>query len=100
MSGGTAGAKAGTLTFMVGASSEEDYERAKIVLGSMGGRMFHCGAPGTGEVAKIVNNMILGSQMTAVSEGMAMGEKLGISPSKLQEIMSVSTAGCWSNNVN
>lgn len=84
MSGGIMGAKAGTLTFMVGANSEEDFEKSQIVLNAMGKKVFHCGKPGTGEIAKIVNNMILGSHMTGVSEGMALGEKLGIDPKILQ----------------
>ena len=100
MSGGVAGATAGTLTFMVGSHSEEEFEAASVVLAAMGKKIFNCGKPGTGEVAKIVNNMILGTHMTAVAEGMALGEKLGIDPKKLQEILSVSTGACWANNVN
>lgn len=100
MSGGVVGAKAGTLTFMVGTDSSEAFERAKIVLAGMGQKFFHCGGSGTGEIAKIVNNLMLGVQMNAVAEGMSLGDKLGIDPKKLQEILSVSTAGCWANNKN
>lgn len=98
MSGGIMGAHAGTLTFMVGTDSEEEFNRAKIVLEGMGKKIFHCGGPGTGEIAKISNNMILGIQMIAVSEGLALGEKLGIDPKKLSEILSVSTSSCWCTN--
>ena len=60
MSGGVMGAANGTLTFMVGSQNVEDFEFAKIVLLGMGKNIFHCGLPGTGETAKIANNMILG----------------------------------------
>jgi 3-hydroxyisobutyrate dehydrogenase len=98
MSGGIMGAQAATLTFMVGAPSEADYEKAKIVLAGMGKNFFHCGDIGTGEIAKICNNMILGIQMVAVGEGMALGDKLGIDSKKLGEILSVSTSSCWATN--
>jgi len=79
---------------MVG-GQEDEFERAKIVLQGMGKNLFHCGGPGTGEIAKITNNLILGISMIAASEGMAIGEKLGIDPKKLMEILSVSTARNW-----
>ena len=95
MSGGIMGAEAGTLTFMVGAESQEDFEHASIALEGMGKKIFLCGGPGTGEIAKIANNLILGIQMIAASEGMVLGEKLGIDPKVLMEILSVSTSSCW-----
>ena len=98
MSGGIMGAAAGTLTFMVGTDSKDEFDRASIVLNGMGKKIFHCGGPGTGEIAKISNNMILGIQMTAVSEGLALGEKLGIDPKLLSEILCVSSASCWVTN--
>ena len=61
----------------------------------MGTNFFHCGEPGTGEIAKLTNNLILGISMVASSEGMAIGEKLGIDPAILQKILSVSTARNW-----
>lgn len=95
MSGGIMGAQNGTLTFMVGAENKEDFDHASVVLGGMGKNIFHCGGPGTGEIAKIANNLILGIQMIAASEGMALGEKLGIDPKVLMEILAVSTSSCW-----
>lgn len=100
MSGGVVGATKGALTFMVGASSQEDFDKAKIVLEGMGKKIFHCGGPGTGETAKIANNLILGIQMIASAEGMALGEKLGIDPKVLMEILSVSTASNWCITAN
>lgn len=95
MSGGIMGAEKGTLTFMVGSNVDEEFERAKIVLEGMGKNIFSCGGPGTGQIAKIANNLILGINMIAAAEGMVMAEKLGIDPKKLMEILSVSTSGSW-----
>lgn len=66
----------------------------------MGKKVFACGGPGTGQIAKISNNMILGINMVATSEGLALGEKLGIDPKILSEILSVSTANNWCISVN
>ncbi len=95
MSGGIGGAEAGTLTFMVGCE-DGDFDAVKGYLMGMGANVFHCGGHGTGEIAKLCNNMILGVSMIAISEGLSMGEKLGADPKILSEIMSVSTARCWS----
>jgi len=78
MAGGTGGAQAGSLTFMVGSESVEDFYKAKILLEAIGKNVIHCGGPGDGEVAKLVNNLILGAMMVASCEGLALGEKLGI----------------------
>ena len=61
----------------------------------MGANFFHCGGPGTGEIAKLTNNLILGISMVATSEGMAIGEKLGIDAKILQKILACSTARNW-----
>lgn len=82
MSGGITGAHAGTLTFMVGGEKEQ-FEHAKQVLQGMGKNFFHCGKAGSGEIAKLVNNLILGINMIAASEGLAIGEKLGMDPKVL-----------------
>lgn len=95
MSGGIMGAQAGTLTFMVGAATDEEFEKCKVVLDGMGKKSFNCGGPGNGEIAKICNNLILGIQMVAVCEGFALGTKLGIDAKKMQEIFTVSTSKCW-----
>jgi 3-hydroxyisobutyrate dehydrogenase len=94
MSGGIGGATNGTLTFMVGCKKEH-FEQAKTVLLGMGKNVFHCGGPGTGEIAKICNNLILGINMIATSEGLSLGEKLGIDPKVLSQILSVSTGRSW-----
>lgn len=94
MSGGITGATAGTLTFMVGCEKEH-FDKIKIVLEGMGKNIFNCGGPGTGEIAKICNNLILGISMVAASEGLSLGEKLGIDPKVLNNVLSVSTARNW-----
>lgn len=98
VSGGTIGAQAGTLTFMVGADVET-LERAKQVLVHMGKNIVHCGDVGTGQVAKICNNLILGISMAAVAEGMALGAKLGIDPEALAGVINSSSGRCWSSEV-
>ena len=79
---------------MVGCEKDH-FEIAKEVLLGMGKNVFHCGGPGTGEIAKICNNLILGINMIATSEGLSLGEKLGIDPKVLSNILSVSTGRSW-----
>jgi 3-hydroxyisobutyrate dehydrogenase len=95
VSGGVAGAQAGTLTFMVG-GSEQAFERALPVLGHMGKKFVHAGGAGTGQAAKICNNMILGVSMIVVSESFLLAEKLGLDAQKLFEVVSQSSGQCWS----
>src|SRR5262249_24290452 len=77
-SGGTGGANAGTLTFMCGAAGAA-FAAAKPVLEKMGRNIIHCGEAGTGQAAKICNNMILGVTMFATAEAFVLAEKLGLS---------------------
>ncbi len=97
VSGGTGGAQAGTLTFMVGADAAL-FERVKPVLAGMGRNIVHCGDTGTGQVAKICNNLILGISMIGVSEAMALGVRLGIDANVLAGIVNTSTGRCWSSD--
>ena len=95
VSGGVGGAKAATLTFMVGGSAEA-FAHGKPVLERMGKRIVHCGNAGNGQAAKICNNMILGASMIAVSEAFVLGEKLGLSNQALFDVASASSGQCWS----
>jgi 3-hydroxyisobutyrate dehydrogenase len=95
VSGGTAGAAAGTLTFMAG-GSEEAFALAEPMLRPMAGKVVHCGEAGAGQAAKICNNMILGVSMIAVCEAFVLAERLGLAPEKLFEISSKSSGQCWS----
>jgi 3-hydroxyisobutyrate dehydrogenase len=95
VSGGVSGAQAATLTFMVG-GSDKAFGRAKPVLEAMGKSIMQAGAAGSGQAAKICNNMILGISMIAVCEAFVLAEKLGLDPQKLFEISSQSSGQCWS----
>ena len=95
VSGGVGGAQAGTLTFMVGGSTDA-FARAKPILEAMGKTIVHAGGAGNGQAAKICNNMILGVSMIAVSEAFVLAEKLGLDAQKLFDISSKSSGQCWS----
>ena len=95
VSGGVGGATAGTLTFMVGGEPEA-FERARPVLDAMGKTVVHAGSAGSGQAAKICNNMMLGIQMISVCEAMALATRLGLDHQKLFEISSKSSGQCWS----
>ncbi|QDQ28096.1 3-hydroxyisobutyrate dehydrogenase [Chitinimonas arctica] len=95
VSGGTAGAAAGTLTFIVGGESGH-LERARPVLEKMGKNLFHAGAAGAGQVAKICNNMLLAVHMAGTAEALGLGVANGLDPAVLSDIMRVSSGGNWS----
>ena len=97
VSGGTGGAEAGTLTFMVGGSAT-DFARAKPILEAMGNNIVHCGDGGNGQVAKICNNMMLAIEMIATAEGMALAVKLGMDPKVFAGIANTSSGRCWSSD--
>jgi 3-hydroxyisobutyrate dehydrogenase len=95
VSGGVAGAQAGTLTFMVG-GPDAAFDRARPILEAMGKTIVHAGGAGNGQAAKICNNMILGVSMIAVSEAFLLAEKLGLDAQRLFDIASKSSGQCWS----
>ncbi|MBD8664483.1 3-hydroxyisobutyrate dehydrogenase [Rhizobium sp. CFBP 8752] len=95
VSGGTTGAEAGTLTFMVG-GSESAFASGKAILEAMGRKIVHCGGDGAGQAAKICNNMILGISMIGVCEAFGLAEKLGLSHQALFDVASTSSGQCWS----
>ncbi|OLH19210.1 3-hydroxyisobutyrate dehydrogenase [Xanthomonas oryzae] len=98
VSGGTAGAAAGTLTFIVGGAAEV-LERARPVLQAMGKNIFHVGDNGAGQVAKLCNNMALGVIMAATGEALALGVAQGLDPAVLSQMMAVSTGRSWATEV-
>lgn len=98
VSGGVGGAKACTLTFICG-GSEEAFNKAKPILDAMGKNIFHAGDHGSGQVAKICNNMLLAILMSGTSEALALGVKNGLDPAVLSEIMKQSSGGNWALNV-
>jgi 3-hydroxyisobutyrate dehydrogenase len=94
VSGGTAGAAAGTLTFMVGGEAAA-FERARPVLEAMGRTIVHTGPAGNGQAVKICNNMLLAASMIATCEALTLGQKLGLEPQTLFDVVSKSTGQCW-----
>lgn len=98
VSGGTAGAAAGTLTFIVGGEAPA-LERARAVLEKMGKNIFHAGDAGAGQVAKICNNMLLGILMAGTSEALALGVANGMDPAVLSEIISKSSGRNWATEL-
>jgi 3-hydroxyisobutyrate dehydrogenase len=95
VSGGVAGAEAGTLTFMVG-GADDAFARAEPVLAVMGKTIVHAGPSGNGQAAKICNNMILGASMIVVGEAFVLAERLGLEAQKLFDIASTASGQCWS----
>lgn len=95
VSGGVAGAAAGTLTVMVGGDVNV-FNTLKPILQTFGKNIVHAGGPGHGQAAKICNNLILGVSMVGVCESFVLAEKLGLNPKTFFEISSVSSGQCWS----
>ncbi|MBC8129364.1 MAG: 3-hydroxyisobutyrate dehydrogenase, partial [Rhizobiaceae bacterium] len=97
VSGGTGGAAAGTLTFMVG-GAEGAFELGRPLFEVMGSKAVHCGSAGAGQAAKICNNMILGISMVAVCEGFHLADSLGLSRQAMFDVASTSSGSCWALN--
>ncbi|CAH3124513.1 unnamed protein product [Pocillopora meandrina] len=97
VSGGVTAAKGGTLTFMVG-GEDEAYERATKILQHMGKNVIHTGAIGTGQAAKICNNLLLAVSMIGVSEATNLGIRLGLEPEMIAKVINTSSGRCWSSD--
>ena len=95
VSGGIAAAEGGTLTFMVGGTGDA-FRRAEPYLAAMGKAVIHAGGPGSGQAAKICNNMLLGASMIATCETFVMAQKLGLDPQTFFDISSKASGQCWS----
>jgi 3-hydroxyisobutyrate dehydrogenase len=95
VSGGIAAAEAGTLTFMVGGGAEA-FASARPFLELMGKAVIHAGGPGSGQAAKICNNMLLGASMIATCETFVLAQKLGLDPQTFFDISSQASGQCWS----
>ena len=94
VSGGTAGAAAATLTFMVGGEAAA-FARAQPILEAMGRTIVHTGPAGNGQAVKICNNMLLAISMIGVCEAFTLAQKLGLTPQTLFDVVSKSTGQCW-----
>ena len=95
VSGGIAAAEGGTLTFMVG-GSEQGFQEAREYLEKMGKAVIHAGEAGSGQAAKICNNMLLGASMAATCEAFVLAQKLGLDPQTFFDISSKASGQCWS----
>lgn len=95
VSGGTAAATGGTLTFMVGCR-EQDFAEFEDALKPMAKAIIHAGASGAGQAAKICNNMLLGISMIGTCEAFALAERLGLDAQKFFDIASKASGQCWS----
>ncbi len=95
VSGGVGGAKAGTLTFIVG-GDKAAFDRAEPILRNMGKNVFHAGAHGAGQIAKICNNMLLAVHMIGTAETLQLGVDNGLDPAVLSQIMLQSSGRNWS----
>ena len=99
MSGGVVGARAGSLTFMLGCPLPI-LPRAEAVLALMGKRVFRLGEQGTGLVGKLANNYLLAISNIATCEAMNLGTRLGLDGKALAELINTSSGRCWSSEVN
>ncbi|MFC3174618.1 3-hydroxyisobutyrate dehydrogenase [Novosphingobium bradum] len=95
VSGGIGAANAGTLTFMVG-GTDQAFARAEPILAAMGKTVIHAGASGSGQAAKICNNMLLGATMVATCEALRLAERLGLDLGTFYDIASKSSGQSWS----
>lgn len=96
VSGGVKGASAGTLSFLVGGDPKV-LETNKDLFQAMGKNIFHCGGSGSGQVAKICNNLILGVSMVVLSEALHLGGRLGLDPKVLSAVINSSSGRSWSS---
>jgi len=94
VTGGTEGARAGTLSVLVGGSAA-DLERARPLLEAVGGRIGHFGPVGAGQEAKAVNQVLVAGSYTAVAEAMALGQRLGLPMEEVRQALLGGAAGSW-----
>ncbi|XP_028645929.1 3-hydroxyisobutyrate dehydrogenase, mitochondrial [Grammomys surdaster] len=94
---GVGAARSGNLTFMVG-GVEDEFAAAQELLGCMGSNVVYCGAVGTGQSAKICNNLLLAISMIGTAEAMNLGIRSGLDPKLLAKILNMSSGRCWSSD--
>ena len=94
VTGGTAGARAGTLSVLVGGSAA-DLERARPLLAVIGQRISHFGGVGAGQQAKAVNQVLVAGSYAAVAEALALAERLGLDQPQVVEALRGGAAGSW-----
>ena len=94
VTGGTEGAKAGSLSVLVG-GEEDDLERARPLLEVVGGRISHFGPVGSGQRVKAVNQVLVAGSYAAVAEALALGQRLGLPMERVCEALMEGAAGSW-----
>ena len=94
VSGGDIGAKNGSLTIMVG-GADQDFSDSLTILKVLGKNIHHCGPVGSGQAVKLVNQILCGIHMVALSEAMRLAEILEIDLNLVVEICSTGAAGSW-----
>jgi 3-hydroxyisobutyrate dehydrogenase len=94
VSGGVSGAVAGTLTYMVGGRAD-DLQSARPYLDILAARVVHAGKPGSGQAAKVVNNMMAGVNLVGMCEGAVLAQRLGLDPNVFHSIATMSSADSW-----
>lgn len=99
VSGGVLGAFLASLTLMVGGDNA-CFNQYHDLLACLGTTLIHTGGAGTGQAAKLCNNMLLGISMIGVSEAFLLAERLGLSHQKLYDIVTQSSGQCWSMSVH
>ena len=102
MSGGVVGANAGSLTFMLGASTRSGglVHRVRPILEMMGSRVWHLGGQGAGLSGKLANNYLLAVSNIATAEAMNLGRRWGLDPMTLGKLINESSGRCWSSEIN
>lgn len=97
VTGGTEGARAGTLSVLVGAAAA-DLERARPLLQVVGARISHLGPVGAGQQAKAVNQVLVAGSYAAAAEAIALAQRLGLPMPELLEALRPGAAGSWALN--
>ncbi|KAI4170062.1 MAG: hypothetical protein LQ343_005202 [Gyalolechia ehrenbergii] len=104
MSGGVVGARAATLTFMLGCPSHNGngklVSRVTPILQHMGKKVVHLGESGMGLAGKLANNYLLAISNIATAEAMNLGVRLGLDPAQLADLINGSSGQCWSSSIN
>lgn len=98
VTGAVPAARAGTLTFLVG-GTEDEYSKVKDLLLGMGKNIVHCGETGSGQAAKICNNMCLAINMISTAETLNLAVRLGLSPKLMNDILNISSGRSWCSEV-
>ena len=99
VSGGPAGAAAGTLTMMIGGEATA-LARARSVLALLTQRIVHVGGPGAGQVAKLVNNLLVATHLVTAAEALRLGARAGLAPEALLPVLNAATGRSAATEVN